>query len=331
MQRYFMKLLFTFFSTVALVCASNTYAAEDYTSFLKAARAEALRKGISQEILDKVLPSTLTLDEKVLSKLVKQPESTFTFKNYHDRLVSKIRIKNGRSKIANHKSDINSASEKYNIPTGVIAALWGIETAYGKSTGNYSIVGSLATLAYDSHRKEFFRKEMFHALDILQQGHISPDDMTGSWAGAMGQCQFMPSSFMTFATDGDGDGRKDIWQTEADVFASTANYLKRSGWDSGAKWGERIILSKILPKMKLSGRGLSDPKPVLHWKKLGVKAAYGGFNGINNSAKARLFMPDGPSGKSYIVYNNFDVILKWNRSSYFAFSVLDLADKLSNS
>jgi len=320
---------FVLYLGLALLLASPAQA-ETFKEFIAGLKIELTEKGLDATILDRAVTSTPTLDTSVTKKLKKQPESTFTFEQYRNRLVSKRRVLDGTQKIQEYKDLITSISSSYEIPYGVIAALWGVETSYGKLPGKFNIINSLATLAYKSHRRDFFRKELVNAVRIVHEGHISLDDLTGSWAGAMGQCQFMPSSFFSFAADGNNDGRKDIWQTEADVFASAANYLKKSGWRVGANWGQRVVLGEILPKIKISERGLTEPKPVSEWQDMGVFASQGGFDEPNNlNRTARLFMPDGPSGKVYMVYENFDVIMKWNRSSYFAFAVLTLADKLS--
>lgn len=304
--------------------------AESWSDFLTGVEAELVQKGMDASIFNTAMEGVKAPNPKVHKKLKKQPESTFTFADYRGRMVSETRIRNGKERIQTFGADLRNTQGKYGIPLEVIVSLWGIESVFGKKQGTFKIIPSLATLAYQSHRKEFFRKELIRAVQIVEEGHIELVNLTGSWAGAMGQCQFMPSSFFTFAADGNGDGRKDIWQTEQDVFASAANYLMKSGWKPGMNWGEAVTLSKILPKIKLSERGLSDPKPLSEWYAMGIlhkrvpaKEHRGG------GRMARLFMPDGPSGRSYLVYENFDVIMKWNRSSYFAFSVLNLADRLA--
>lgn len=318
-----MRLLSVLLSSLLI---TNTASAETYAEFLDGLRAELTEKKIPVSLLDEALGENPTVDESVIKKLKKQPESTYTFDQYFDRLVSKLRVKNGKAKFDAHQADLQAKEDEYGVPKEIMLALWGVETAYGKLPGNYGIVPSLATLAYKSHRKEFFRKELVESLRIVQQGHIPLSDLKGSWAGAMGQCQFMPSSFFRFAADGNGDGRKDIWQTEVDVFASTGNYISKSGWVN-KNWGDRVTLTKFLPKMKISERGLSEIMTVGEFSKMGVQLKKSRKQDM--SRKARLFMPDGPSGNSYMVYENFDVIMKWNRSSYFAFAVLSLGDKIA--
>lgn len=330
-ERYFMKLFqLGLLTSILFLGSHNITYAESFDVFLKDVRADIVKEGIDATIFDRAMVGVEAPIKKVNEKLKKQPESVFTFTKYLNRLASDLRIKNGMKKKELHQADLLRIEKEYDLPQEVMLSLWGVESAYGALTGNFKIIPSLASLAYDSHRREFFRKELIKAVKIVNEGHIGLDDLTGSWAGAMGQCQFMPSSFFNFAADGNGDGRKDIWQTEADVFASTANYITKSGWKNDVPWGEAVTLTKILPHIKLSSRGLSGIKPLSYWHEIGVahKTKNKGAT-LDKSTKTRLFMPDGPSKRAYLVYNNFDVIMRWNRSSYFAFSVLTLADQLA--
>lgn len=297
-----------------------------FDNFLTDLKDELKREQIDPALLDKALGPDFSLEKKAVEKSRNQPEVKFTFDNYYNRLVSQYRIQNGLKHYSDKQDMLAQASNEFGVPKEVIVALWGIESAYGKLTGGFPVVRSLVTLAYDSHRKPFFRRELINALKIAQAGHIGVSEMEGSWAGAMGQCQFMPSSFLKYAVDGNNDGRKDIWNTLPDVFASAANYLKQNGWQSGEKWGQRVVLGKILPPISFPKRGLSESKSIAEWQKMGVYAASGKLN--NPNRQARLFLPKGPSGRAYLVYDNFETILRWNNSSYFAYSVLTLADKI---
>ncbi len=194
--------------------------------------------------------------------------------------------------------------------------------------GRYKVIDALSTMAYEGRREEFFRKETMAALQILQQGHINAEDMKGSWAGAMGQCQFMPSSFLAFAADGDGDGKKDIWGSKEDVFASTANYLSQSGWDDKYTWGRQVKIPKGFDHA-LEGRQAEKGKYLQEWSKLGI-TRYDGqpLPKLDEDVKAWLIMPDDESGRIYLVYNNYNVLMKWNRSYYFALAVSHLADRI---
>jgi membrane-bound lytic murein transglycosylase B len=205
----------------------------------------------------------------------------------------------------------------------VIVALWGIETDYGESTGNYPVLASLATLAYDGRRSAMFRRELLDALIIIDEGHISAKAMLGSWAGAMGQNQFMPSSFRQFAVDHNGDGRRDIWKTLADIFASTANYLSRSGWQRQASWGCKAVAPANLDPALV---GLEVRKPLASWQALGLQSSCEARNG--STQEASLLLPEGPGGPAFLVYHNYHTLLKWNRSTYFALTVGQLADAI---
>lgn len=298
--------------------------ADDFGTF-RANLAQQLKlEGIDPTLLDKALGEGFQPSQKVLDKLKHQPEGKFSFQRYFSRLASDTRTKNGRKNLQTYKTLLTQTEERFGVPKEVIVALWGMESNFGKNTGGYKIVPALTTLAYGSHRKTFFRKELIAALKIAQEGHVDVLNMTGSWAGAMGQCQFMPTSFTNYARDGNADGKRDIWHTKADVFASAANYLKKHGWQTNRAGAQRVTLTKILPKLDLTKRGLTKVKPVSAWKKLGVSPKFGDLQ----DGKAKLFLPEGPSGRAWLVYENFDVIMRWNNSSYFAISVLALADKI---
>ncbi|MGE0726163.1 MAG: lytic transglycosylase domain-containing protein, partial [Alphaproteobacteria bacterium] len=197
--------------------------------------------------------------------------------------------------------------------------------SYGRITGNFSVVAALATLAYDGRRASYFRSELLNALRILQEGHISPAAMRGSWAGAMGQNQFMPSSFLRFAVDHDGDGRRDIWGTQADVFASIANYLAGSGWNQGQTWGRPVLL----PAGFDAGLAGSDGRRALdRWSRLGVVQADGSPLPASDLA-AEIVLPAKRLQPAFVTYDNYRVLLRWNRSNYFALAVSEIADRIA--
>ena len=239
------------------------HGAADFDQWVKKLKTEARAKGISSSLLDEVfqgispLPRVLELDRR-------QPESTMTFLQYQKRIVSPLRIEQGRQMMAKHRRLLEEVGQKYGVQPRFIVALWGIETNYGNNTGNFNVIEALATLAYDGRRPRYFRSELLAALRILHEGHIAPDKMIGSWAGAMGQSQFMPSSFLNLAVDYNGDGRKDIWTTPADVFASAANYLSQSGWRPGQIWGRSVQLPK---KFNAKLASLKIQKPLSGWQK----------------------------------------------------------------
>ena len=298
--------------------------ATTFDSWLRDFKKEALTKGISPLTLKnafktvKPIPRVVELDRK-------QPEFTLTFKQYLTRVVSKRRTKIGKSKLIKHKELLLKVSRKFNVQPRFIIALWGIETDFGRITGGFPVIASLATLAFDGRRSSFFRKELLLALKIIEDGHITAENMKGSWAGAMGQNQFMPSSFHSFAIDYDGDGSADIWNSLPDIFASIANYLSKSGWKGDQNWGRPVLIPATLPKNLL---GKKIKKEIQHWSKLGVKRANGMELPIAKMSASIIKPEKGGIGPAYIVYNNYRVILKWNRSDYFATAVGTLADSL---
>ncbi|MBT5266447.1 MAG: lytic murein transglycosylase [Rhodospirillaceae bacterium] len=313
-------------ATATIALPADARAAEAFDVWLKGVRTEALGRGIKPKTLDdafagvKPIPRIIELDRK-------QPEFTLTFQQYLTRVVNDRRVRKGKKLLNTHAELLRKVSEKYRVQPRFIISLWGIETDYGRITGGFPVVASLATLAYDGRRSKFFRKEMMLALEIIDQGHISAKAMKGSWAGAMGQNQFMPSSFHAYAVDYDGDGNKDIWGTLPDVFASIANYLSRSGWKNDRTWGREAKLPADFP-MKLSGKKIK--KPLSEWSKLGVRRVDGSALPTRD-IKASIALPARKKrSPAYIAYSNYNVILKWNRSDYFAVAVGTLADRIQS-
>ncbi|CED71885.1 putative lytic murein transglycosylase [Aliivibrio wodanis] len=296
---------------------------QDYIVELK---NEARDKGISEPILERAFKN-IVFKEKAVKSDRNQPEKRLTLDEYIPRAVPKWKIKQANDLYKKHYKDLARIGKEYGVQPRFIVALWGVESNFGKFTGGYNVIEALTTLAYDGRREALFRKQTMAALTILQQGHITPENMKGSWAGAMGQCQFMPTSFLAYAVDGNGDGRKDIWTTEADVFASAANYLKQVGWDDTYTWGRQIQLPTSLDAESL--KGLSDEKGKLlsQWQDLGIRR-------LNGKAlpsvdiEAWLVQPDDKNGRAYLVYNNYQVLMDWNRSHYFALAVSHLADSI---
>jgi membrane-bound lytic murein transglycosylase B len=248
-----------------------------------------------------------------------------TFVQYRDRVINNDRVEQGRQRIAQHREILGRVSEQFGVPARFIVALWGLETSYGANMGGFKIIDALATLAYDGRRSQFFRTELLAALRILDQGHIAPERMMGSWAGAMGQSQFMPSSFLQYAVDFDGDGRRDIWTSQPDVFASAANYLARNGWVRAGGWGMAVQLPQGFDPA--GNTGLDVRRTVAAWKAMGVRAT-GGGDLPGDTTDASLVQPDGPRGEAFLALENYRVIMRWNRSLYFATSVGILADRI---
>lgn len=309
-----------------LVSGAALASVPDFNTWLAGMRSEALREGISPRIVSIALSDNLTPIERVIELDRKQPEKTITFEEYVERIVNHRRIERGREMYQRHRALLEEVGQKYGVPPQYIVALWGIETNYGSNTGGFEVVQSLATLAWEGRRADFFRKELMNALKILDEGHISPDQMKGSWAGAMGQSQFMPSSFNNFAVDYDGDGRRDIWNTHADVFASAANYLARNGWNGDIRWGRKVSLPAGISRDLM---GLDRKYGLDFWQKAGVRRLDGSALPFEESVKASLIQPGGEGTQAFLVYGNYEVIMSWNRSLYFATSVGLLADQIA--
>ncbi len=308
------------------IFASNAYAEkEPFGAWLAGLYEEAWKSGIRQETLDKALGDIQPI-ERVIELDRKQPESQISFATYRERIVNQTRIRKGRALLAEHADILREVEARYGVAPQYVVALWGIETNYGSNTGGFDVIASLATLAWEGRRASFFRKELLLALKILDEGHISHESMKGSWAGAMGQNQFMPSSFHNFAVDHDSDGRRDIWGTQEDVFASTANYLKRNGWKEGQRWGRRVRIPDGFSKDLVD---LKTRKSLMEWLKLGVRQPDGSPIPVVAGMKGELVAPDGIGGPVYLVYDNYRTIMSWNRSTYFATSVGLLADQIA--
>ncbi|HCP00913.1 MAG TPA: lytic murein transglycosylase [Rhodospirillaceae bacterium] len=296
----------------------------DFKYWLEGLRRDARANGISEATLERSLvdiapiPRVIELDRH-------QPESTITFEKYQTRVVNATRITVGRAKLAEHKTLLTEIGMKFGVQPRFIVALWGIETNFGQFTGGFPVIHSLATLAYDGRRSKYFRSELLKALQIVEDGHIEPAAMKGSWAGVMGQSQFMPSSFLRFARDYDGDGAKDIWNTQDDVFASAANYLRGVGWRDDITWGRKVRLPAGFGSELVS---LDVEKTLQEWQQLGVRRA-DGSNLPARNINASVLQPGGANGQAYIVYDNYRAILRWNRSHYFAIAVGRLSDRIA--
>ncbi len=279
-------------------------------------------QGINQRVVDKAFRETNKPITRIIELDRNQPEFTLTLQQYLSRTVSDVRVKKARQRVAENRELLNEIADKYKVQPRFIVALWGIETDFGRVSGGYNVVSALSTLIWDGRREKYFKKELVNALKIQQEGHIGPTEMKGSWAGAMGQCQFMPSSFNRFAVDYNGDGHKDIWGTKEDVFASIANYLSRSGWKVDETWGREVKLPARFNK-KFAENDVK--KPISEWQKLGVRKE-NGKNLPSRDLDARIVTTEG--GSAYMVYSNFDTTLKWNKSDFFAIAVGTLADRI---
>ena len=311
---------------IGICLAGSAAAAAEFTVWLEALKAEALGKGIKQATLDdafagvRPIPRVIELDRN-------QPEFKLTFEQYMSRVVPRKRVEKGRRLRAENKALLDAVSAKFGVQARFLVALWGIESDFGRLTGGFRVIPALATLAHDGRRGKFFRSQLFHALRIIDQGHIAARHMMGSWAGAMGQVQFMPSSFNNFAFDFDGDGRKDLWTTPGDIFASAANYLARSGWRGDKTWGRKVTLPADFDRSQL---GLKRQIAMSEWQALGVRRANGGDLPKVEISASLITPTDKALGPPFLVYENYRTILKWNRSHFFALAVGRLADLIGD-
>jgi membrane-bound lytic murein transglycosylase B len=297
---------------------------EDFSSWLEGVRQEARAKGISEVTLHEAfdglqpIPRVIELDRR-------QPEFTQTFWRYLDARVTEGRVERGRMLLELHAELLAGIEKQYGVQPRFLVAFWGLETNFGDYLGSFSVIGSLATLAHDPRRSEFFRSELLAALSIIDGRHISASEMFGSWAGAMGQPQFMPSTFVRFAVDADGDRKRDIWHSLPDVFASAANFLAESGWQGDKTWGREV---RLPPGFNLELIGLEVKKTLAAWQILGVRKGNGN-NLPRVHMKGSLILPAGHTGPAFLVYNNYRTTLQWNRSDLYAIAVGHLADRLA--
>lgn len=313
--------------TVTLLCGGffvTLAQAESFAAWKARTAQEAIAEGIPEAVVKEVF-ATLYQDQKVVRLDRKQPEDKITFATYLRNTVTAGRIQQGRALYAKHKSLLDAISRHYGVPPQIILALWGIETSYGGYKGGFHIVNSLATLAYEGRRAEFFRNELMVALRMIANGEASEAEMLGSWAGAMGHCQFMPTSFQKYAVDWNKDGRKDIWNSLPDVFASIANYLKTEGWNSEQTWGRQVRLPQ---GMQLTREDLYTKRSLADIAALGVTRVDGSAL-PSREMDAYLMVPDETHTSAYVVYQNYHVLLHWNKSRFFATSVGTLADAIA--
>lgn len=312
---------------LGVTLASSVFANEvSFEEYVEGLKVEARQNGISELVIEQAFDN-VTHKPRAVKADKNQPEKKLTLDEYIPRAVPDWKVKQARELYKEHYAELSRIGEEYGVQPRFIVALWGVESNFGRFTGNYPVIDALSTMAYDGRREDFFRKETMAALQILEQGHIAVEDFKGSWAGAMGQCQFMPSSFLSFAADGNGDGKKDIWNTEADVFASAANYLSQSGWNDTYTWGRQVKLPKGFD-MNLEGRVEGKEKTLAQWNQLGI-TRYDGSALPQVNVNAWLTAPDNANGRVYLVYNNYNVLMKWNRSYYFALAVSHLADRIT--
>jgi len=294
-----------------------------FAPWLEEVRAETLGSGLASSAVDEALGSVVYLD-RVIELDRRQPELTQTFWRYLDSRVNDDRIARGQTYLAAYHSLLDEVYRQYGVPPRILVALWGMESDYGRIQGDFPVVSAVATLAYDARRSAFFRQQLFAVLDLIERGDVPPD-LRGSWAGAIGQPQFIPTTFSNFAVDFDGDGYRDLRGSIPDVLASAARYLSASGWKPDAGWGQEVWLPGGFDYLET---GLEVEKPVDDWRRLGVRQT-DGSELPSSELYATVLLPAGASGPAFLVYRNFRAILKWNNSVLYALAVGYLSDRLA--
>lgn len=305
----------------------NPYSAnaESFEAWRADYTQRAVQSGIPAVDVARALEN-LTYHERIVELDRKQPDGQMTLQQYVERTVSQQRIDKGRIMLRQHYDLLKQTEKAYGVSPDILVALWGKETEYGGYTGNFETISALATLAYEGRRRDFFEKELQHAIILLTRLKWRPDQMHGSWAGAIGQCQFMPSNYIRFAVDGNRNGRTDLWNELPDIFASMGNLLRHKGWQAGQRWGQRVTVTRPIAESIL-GRDKA-PRSLTYWQEQGVRFDHAVPQALYNNI--RLYQPDGPDGPAYALYPNFDVLMRWNRSGYFATGVGRLSDHLAN-
>lgn len=322
-------------ATSVVIHAQTGQSRPSFADWLAGVRSEALSRGIREDIVKDALGNIPEPLPVVIARDRSQAEAVESFERYISRRVTAKSIKAGRDQIVRHRALLNEIGARYGVPPRVIAGIWGVESNYGGFTGVRPTIAALATLAFDPRRSTFFRGELFNALEILNRGDIELARMRGSWAGAMGQVQFMPSSYLKFAEDFDGDGRRDIWSTPGDIFASIANYLKGKGWAADQTWGREVKVSKEAARTINSDvarragtcqatRDMTVALPVARWQELGVRLPGGA---ALPDAQPDAALVSGAT-RHFLVYGNYDALLEYNCAHAYALTVGLLSDAI---
>lgn len=303
--------------------AAPEYTQQGFSQWLAGFRQQARQRGINQSTLAEALDNAQLLT-RVIELDSKQPEFTRAVWEYLDTAVSDARISTGRQRLQQNRAAVSAAEQRYGVPAEILVAIWGIESNYGSNFGSYQTVDALATLGYHGRREDFARRELLAALEILQNGDIERERMQGSWAGGMGHTQFLPTSFQAYAVDADGDGRRDIWASIADVMGSTANYLAEAHWQPGQPWGVEVVLPEGFDYSRAdSSTRLASGE----WAALGVRPIEPG--GLPDFQAAALLVPAGANGPAFLIGPNFRSILRYNNSTSYALAVGHLADRIA--
>jgi len=296
-----------------------------FQAWIKNFRAKALANGINERTFKRAFRG-VKLNQRVIQLDRKQAEFSRQIWDYLDTATSPKRVKNGKVAMKKHRKILKKINSKYGVDTKVVVAIWGLESSYGVNMGDINIVEALATLAYEGRRRKFGTSQLLTALKIIQRGDITPNRMLGSWAGAMGHTQFIPTSYQAYAQDFTGDGKRDVWDTRnpADALASTANYLKKFGWVRNQPWGIEVKLPK---GFNYGNASLKLKVTAARWTELGVRTIRG--SKMPNHGVSSIFLPAGADGPAFAVYKNFFVIKRYNNANSYAMAVGHLGDKLA--
>lgn len=299
--------------------AATAPARGDFETFLSRLWIDAQKQGISRKTFDLGFAG-VTPDPAIIALTKKQSEFVRPIWSYLDNAISTARLERGRAVAERYAAELATIERRYGVDRRIVLGIWGMETNFGTFTGDKDVIRSLATLAHARYRDDFFRGELLVALKMIEDGHVDRRAMRGSWAGAMGQTQFMPSSFMKYAVDFDGDGTKDLWSTIPDALASTANYLAGFGWKAGEPWGLEVILPEGFDLA--SANGMTD---FTRWSSAGIRGA---ASALPRGGQAMLYLPAGIRGPALLVTENYRVIKKYNSSDAYAIAVAHLGDRI---
>jgi membrane-bound lytic murein transglycosylase B len=304
--------------------AQQSGSGDSFARFVEQVWPEARSAGVTRETFEAAF-SGVRPDPSILEAENRQPEFVRPVWEYMDRAVSGTRIRQGRTELARHDTRLREIERRYGVERHYLVAIWGMETSYGANMGSHNIIQALATLAHGGRRAAFGREQLIAALKILQSGDVTPERMTGSWAGAMGHTQFIPTTYASFAVDHTGDGQRDIWRSTSDALASTANYLSASGgWNNEVRWGFEVQLPE---GFDYSSTGLDTRKLTAEWVALGVERI-DGQSFTQWAEQASIIVPAGAHGPAFIVFGNFRAVLRYNNSIAYALAVCHLADRL---
>lgn len=300
-------------------------AAQDFDRFVVGVRAEARRAGVSQATLNRAFAG-LRPNRRVIELDRRQADTVLSWEEYRDRIMlTPARIQNGRRHYAENAALLRRIRAQYGVDPQVVVAIWGVETNYGTNTGGFGVIEALATLAWEGRRASYFRQELLAALRILDQGHVAPERMRGSWAGAMGQPQFMPSNFERLAVDFDGDGRRDIWDSRADALASIANYFRRHGWREGEPWGHEVVPP---PGFSPERADTESRRPLRDFARMGFRRADGGPL-APGELEATVVLPNRGNGQVFLGHHNLRVIRRYNSPVNYGLAVGLLSDRIA--